>query len=153
MTSVVIHESRAAVTEADVLQLEQQLKATLPSDYRTFLLKHNGGYPDPNFFPITSFPLDDHGILEWLLCLEEGYVLDIRRHLSLYQNRIPRNLLPVARDPGGNMLCVAISGNDYGKVFYWDHEGEADEGAEPDYENVYFVAHSFDALISQLVEL
>lgn len=153
MTDVIIHDSRVTLVEADLVHFEQQLGFTLPSDYRAFLLRHNGGYPEPNYFPIANFPLDDYGILEWLLCLEEGYTLDIRRHLEVYRDRIPQGLLPIARDPGGNILCLSLNEHDKGTIFYWDHEGEVGEGAVPDLENVYFVAHSFDDLLSKLTIL
>jgi hypothetical protein len=70
----------------------------------------------------------------------------------MYQDRVPNTLLPVARDPGGNLLCLQLSEQDYGKVYFWDHEDEVAEGETPGFDNVYFVAASFDELLNNLSE-
>ena len=33
-------------------------------------------------------------------------------------------MLPIAVDPGGNLVLLAIEGEDTGKVFFWNHEGK-----------------------------
>ena len=45
----VIEESLrfGAVSDSDLQKLEADLGAELPSDYRAFLKKHNGGVPKP----------------------------------------------------------------------------------------------------------
>ena len=61
--------------------------------------------------------------------------------------------IPIADDPGGNAICLGMSGNERGKVYFWDHEMEADEGDEPTFENVYLVAESFASFLKSLKDL
>ncbi len=96
---------------------------------------------------------DDQGLLDEFLCIQEGEYSDLRHHVNVFRDRVPANLLPIARDPGGNLICLSIAGSDRGKVYFWDHEEEAEEGETPGYDNVYFVADSFDDLLHNLSEL
>src|SRR5689334_3493628 len=41
-------------TEQDILSLELKVGATLPADYRQFLLDYNGGVPEPACFDFTT---------------------------------------------------------------------------------------------------
>ena len=61
-------------------------------------------------------------------------------NMSMFEDRISRNFLVIGCDPGGNQICLSAAGEDSGKVYFWDHEDEVDEGEEPDYENVYLIA-------------
>jgi hypothetical protein len=67
--------------------------------------------------------------------------------------RVPADLLPIGRDPGGNLICISITGPNQGKIYFWDHEEEVEEGQPPGYDNVYFVAGSLPALLASLTEL
>jgi len=153
MTNIIISESYPPLREEDVVRVEQQLGITLPDDYREFLLMHNGGHPEPKYFPIKDNPSDDHGILEWFYCIQEGEYYDLRRQVQLLRGRIPPNLLPIADDPGGNLLCMSVAGPDQNTVYFWAHEEECEEGETPTYDNVYFVANSFSDLLGSLTHL
>jgi hypothetical protein len=52
MTHPTISHSLDPVTVADIEALEHALAACLPDDYHSFLLHYNGGYPQPNVFPL-----------------------------------------------------------------------------------------------------
>lgn len=71
-------------------------------------------------------------------------ILDCKFRL---EDRIPKQLLPIACDPFGNDICLAISGRRRGKVYFWDHELEL---GVPSWFNVFFVAKSFDNFIDIL---
>ncbi|WP_369012135.1 SMI1/KNR4 family protein [Erwinia pyrifoliae] len=45
-----IHDSKGVLSEQELVSLENQLGVNLPKDYREFLKKHNGGYPEPDGF-------------------------------------------------------------------------------------------------------
>lgn len=154
MTNITILESKIQLHEEDILQLESQLGLSLPSDYRTFLLHHNGGHPEPNAFRSkTILPGGEYDILAWFFCLQDGDMNDIRTVHNIFQGRIPPNLLPIAEDPFGNLICLSSSGRDEGKILFWDHEQEIPEGLIPDYRNIYLIADSFDELVNGLISL
>ena len=63
MRNITIYESYPPLKEDDIVAAERQLGISLPADYRNFLLKHNGGYPEPDAFPISGFRTDGGGRL------------------------------------------------------------------------------------------
>jgi cell wall assembly regulator SMI1 len=154
MKNVIIYDSfLPSLREEDLTAVERQLGITLPSDYRRFLLTHNGGHPEPDTFPLSSFTEGDFGVLNRFLGIREGEYDDlVNYYTKVFRDRVPRNLLPIANDPGGNLICLSVSGPDRGKVYWWFHEEEADEGEPPTYRNIYFVADSFNDLLKSLTE-
>ena len=57
----------------------------------------------------------------------------------------------IAEAPGGNQICIAVTGEDKGKLFFWDHENERDLDKNPnDFGNVYLIANSFEEFVESL---
>jgi hypothetical protein len=65
---------------------------------------------------------------------------------------MPDELIPIANASCGDKICMSVIGDNYGKVYFWDHEQEAYEGEEPDYSNVHLIANSFTDFINSLYE-
>jgi hypothetical protein len=60
-------------------------------------------------------------------------------------------MLPIGDDPGGNLFLInAGSSGEHGKIYFWDHNEEADLEKQPYYKNIYFIAHSFADFIDRL---
>jgi hypothetical protein len=135
------------VTESDIQAFETHLNARLPEEYRQFLMQHNGGKPEPSVFrvDIDGFPNEDR--ITCFLCLSDTEHDSLSRYLKKYRDRIPVNLLPIALPLAVDLVCLSISGDDYGTVYFWDHNWESDE---LDYTNVHFIAHSFNELLNNL---
>jgi cell wall assembly regulator SMI1 len=150
MTNATIIDSFPAINEAVIQQFERQLGKDLPSEYRAFLLTHNGGRPRPAEFPMTGDTLNPSGTIHWFFGINNSRHYDLRRNYRVYQDRIPTNFLPIAADPGGNLICLAVAGEDRGTVYFWDHDYEALEDEVANYENVYFIANSFTELLNSL---
>ncbi|MGL5784970.1 MAG: SMI1/KNR4 family protein, partial [Alphaproteobacteria bacterium] len=72
--------------------------------------------------------------------------------MNMYLERIPLNTIPIANDQNGNLVLLSVKGSDRGKIYFWDHEMEADtdHGETPDYSNLTLVADSFDEFIQNL---
>jgi hypothetical protein len=154
MGTVEIKDSLGApLSDSEVSTLEGQLRVSLPLDYAAFLQEHNGGSPYPNVFPITGFDMDNQGILTYFFGVKSGAATDLVDSAQVFHNRVPPELLPIATDVFGNLVCLAVSGPDRGKVYFWFHEEESDDDEAPTYDNVYFVADSFTELITSLTEL
>lgn len=148
-----MHKSREQLTKQDISRTELELGFSLPPQYKEFLLKNNGGYPEPDAFPIQDNPSDDHGLVHYFLCIKPGDVYNLVNYATLFLGRVPKNLLPIAVDPGGNLICLSVAGADRGRVYFWEHEEESQEGETPGYENVYLVANSFDEFLDSLGRL
>jgi cell wall assembly regulator SMI1 len=154
MTHITIDKSFSPIDEATIQALEQELGIQLPSDYRQFLLTHNGGRPTPAHFPLTGDPLNSSGGIHWFYGIHRGRErhYNLRKAYDVFQDRMPANFFPIACDPGGNQICLSVAGEDRETVYFWDHEFESLDDEKPGYENVYFIANSFTELLNSLRE-
>ena len=146
--SPVIKNAEAPVSSKRLEQVEKKLGITLPPQYRSFLLAHNGGQPVPNQFHYKKEqgPYTD-SMVDWFLAIYEGENDNFEEYFATYkieENRLPDNLVPIAHDPGGNLVCISVSESDVGAVFFWDHERE-EEG-----NNTHLIADTFDEFLSLL---
>ena len=153
VTKVKIEGQYSPIQAAELQALEQQLGATLPADYREFLLAHNGGCPDPYCFPLPGHEADDCGILNQFLGIEPETDRDLLTVWQRYQQRVPANLIPIAWDPGGNLICLAMDAADRGKVYFWDHEAECNPGEMPGYDNLLLISDSFATFLNSFYDL
>jgi cell wall assembly regulator SMI1 len=148
------------LTEERLAKLERKLKCRLPDDYRAFMLANNGGRPTLSCFTVGEDT--DGSLVEWFFAIHdqpyeepedwdpesrelppyfgqplEGVLKDFRSEHSA------KDLLPVARDPGGNLICLGISGKRAGGVWWYDHETET----------FAKLAESFTAFLAGLTKL
>lgn len=148
---MIVEKSKQQLTVDQVNDFESRLGVTLPIDYKDFLLKYNGGYPRPNAFTfIDNFNKTSNSIVDFFHAIYEGYGegnLEIDYDYFKSAKRIPPNVLPIAGDPFGNLICLSIEGEDKGKVYFWDHETEPQNAS---YENLSLIAGSFADFINIL---
>jgi hypothetical protein len=145
---VQIFEHYGPLSETTLAEYENKWGCILPSDYRKFLLRFNGGYPEPDAFRFRNN--STRSLVDRFLGIHDREHSNLLKYLNTYTIRLPKNLFPVAHDPGGNLICLSVKGETTGKVYFWDHENEADEGEEPDYRNVYLIADTFDEFLAGL---
>jgi SMI1-KNR4 cell-wall len=152
MTNVTIINSYKSITNNDILNAESQMGKSFPEQYKNFLLRNNGGRPE--FQKFSGLGEDDgfFGILSWFFGLHPDDPNDLIANIERFSDRIPNNMIPIASDPGGNLVVLSVEGKDKGKVYFWDHEEEADEGEIPTYDNLYLVANDFDDFLADLRE-
>jgi len=151
--SIRILDSGKQLTGNKINRTEKHLGRPIPPAYRTFLLKHNGGHPDPSDFRMAGVHrgTTQIGTVRWFLGInvpEETFNLEYV--LEIFHDRVPTNLFPFALDPGGNLICIGAGGDEAGKVYFWDHEREAAEGEPPTDQNLYLIADSFDDFLNKL---
>ncbi len=141
------------VNSIEIEEIEQMLGLKLPNQYREHLLKYNGGQCEPNIFIFNENGKLSDSCIDWFLAIYEGEYDNLNRYIIEYKienKRLPEMVLPIAHDPGGNLICISCSGEDYGKVYFWDHEREMD--ASIGFSNLFFVANSFNEFIDNLKE-
>lgn len=134
----------------DILKVfEKQWGFGIPGGYRKFLLEFNGGYTEKTFF---NFKNSNNGsALHGLF----GIRCDSNLSLLSYKcedERYPTNTIPIGNDVCGNRILLSVKGADRGKVYFWDHEREADtdKGEVADYSNLTLIADSFEEFINSL---
>ena len=125
-------------TEQDIMHFQMGLAAVLPDDYCEFLLRFNGGYPEPVGLGNGSLVNAFFGFCQKSHCLQCNYYI----HRTVF----PFGIIPIADDPGGNIICIVLSKPDHGKILFWDHEqGDADSFS--------ILADSFSTFLDSLCEL
>ena len=131
--------------------IEQYLEFKFPREYREFIITYNGGEPEKKCF-LFKDNVSDGSILRCFLGFIPNKYENILVIMRQFKNRVPENMLPIADDPYGNLVLISIKMADRGKIYFWDHETEADEslGEIPDYSNLTLVADNFDDFFNSL---
>jgi ankyrin repeat protein len=103
------------LTEEDVAAVERGLKATLPADYRAFILKHNGGGLLPEGPGIEQlFPLRKIGD-------QEGTLFDVCYFTYKVDHpHLPERMVAIGDSCGHYLYCLSLSGPDRGAVYQWE---------------------------------
>jgi hypothetical protein len=100
----------------DIEELERKLDARLPAAYKAFLRKYNGGSPEPRYFK-------NEVLSEFFGAKIKDKLYDLAANHRSMRKWLPAEVIPIARDAFGNVICLAIRGKNRGKVYFWDHEG------------------------------
>jgi hypothetical protein len=132
-----------ALAEADIAAVEQRLGVSFPADYRAFLLQVNGGTPRPGKWVSQFFSVGDG----------EPSFETAFHNLKVVEQRIPRRLIAVAENAGGDLYCISTEGSDRGTVYFWTHERESRQkpaaNGGPDDAALRKFAPSFEALLEK----
>ena len=153
MTLTSMKEATGPLDELILSRHEDSWGFRLPDDYRRFLLQFNGGRPHPRYFEFKDH--EGGSSVHSFLGFNEDYNRNLVKKLQMFKDRLPARFFPVAYDDGGNQICLSISGNDRGKVYFWDHELQADQtvGESPENaDNIMLVADSFEEFLNGLHE-
>lgn len=153
MKNITVMEQENLLTAADLNLLEDKLFIKLPDDYKMFLLKHNGGHPHKNVYPLIDKRLSDDGDVAWFFAFYEGEYENLLIEIDRYVDRVPKWFMPIARGSGGDLICLITKGDEYGKLYFWDHNWEAEDGEEVRTDNIYLIANNFSDFINSLYEL
>lgn len=136
-----IKSSSKKFNKKKIEEFENRIGVSFPKEYIKYLEKYNGGLPEENLvisegappFILTSF--FGTGLVS---------VDDLFACYTIFNGRIPKGCIPIARDAGGNIICLNLNEDKYGYLYFWDHEKELmiDEK-----ENLYFIASSFNQFL------
>lgn len=144
-------ESGVQLSRDDIRRIESQIGMRLPSEYAAFLLKHNGGCPIPNAYPIEGLENNPFGVIQVFFGIDDPVEsCNLDWTYEVVSGRIPPNLLPIACDDGGDLICLSLFGEDAGAVLFWDQHTEP---STPSYDNVYKIADSFAEFLDGIREL
>lgn len=145
-----IEESERLLTLEELAAAEQRLKVVFPTDFREFLLKHNGGRPTPNRFLFKDHEgKDSSSLVHFFHAIYDGRIdnLEMKYQFLVSEGRLLPKMAPIANDPFGNLICLSVAGEDLGNVYFWDHEIEPETAG---YENMSLIADSFTEFLNKL---
>ncbi|MBO4697911.1 MAG: SMI1/KNR4 family protein [Lachnospiraceae bacterium] len=123
------------LTEGKLAQFESEVGWAFPSDYKEFMLNNNGGAPEDclvfSFEDIVSGKENNSDLREFFTVFDENcsnytsYLDIVRIYKSMTgEEIIPPFFLPIGDDSGGNPICLNLAEEEYGAVFFCDHELE-----------------------------
>lgn len=142
--------------ERELQAFEQLFEVELPTAYRVF--QRAGCAPFAG--RTLPFAAPDSPV-EFLVTFYPADVLATQ--MGTYGLRIPFDLVPIGSCPSGNVVCLSVSGEFSGQVFFWDASNELPtkidrvtgqlipiEDASEYRDNVHFVSGSFESFCEQL---
>ncbi|WP_019910179.1 SMI1/KNR4 family protein [Paenibacillus sp. HW567] len=150
---------------AIIERIEEKYDLVLPELYKHFMV-----YGDCNlneslqYQTIERTPWSDQNNTESIgsFFTTGAGVNNLEKSIQQYYERIPGSILPIANDSAGNLICIGVSGEASGKIYFWDHENELtakvmlDEAPSGSitidnyWDNIYLVANSFIEFIRSL---
>jgi hypothetical protein len=128
------------VTPGDIATAEEVLKVQFTDEYKHFLETYNGG-----LFTEQVFEFDDDETN--VIFLGINGEKDLVHINSLYQERLPNELIAIGMDPGGDLVCLSLRGDTCNRVYYWRAEEEPSE-----LEKLVLVSESFNGFLEILSE-
>lgn len=128
------------VTPGDIAGAEEELKVQFTDEYKHFLEAYNGGLFSEQVFEFD----DDETNVIFLGINGEKDIVHIN---SLYQERLPDELIAIGMDPGGDLVCLSLRDDTSNRVYYWRAEEESSE-----LEKLVLVSESFNGFLEMLSE-
>lgn len=137
-----------------IAAFESRLGFSLPTSYKEFLLRTNGGIPNPDVsFPFVEDGKPTESVIDTFYMLkknDDDMNLDEALEMFVEAGRMPSHFLPFAGDQFGNQLCLSLTKADYGVVYFWNSEREPDDGSQSTSDNLSKVAANFEKFIETL---
>lgn len=129
----------------EIENFELELKIKLPREYRSFLLNHNGGVPKPNCF-------NDSVVDYFFSIVNLKGIYSIQSYLNTYDKRYPTVFLPIA-SAGGDLILLGLCAEYDSKIYYWDHDLEAQQSADKYFDNISLIANNFSEFLDLFYDL
>lgn len=102
---------------ARVTEMEARYGVMLPSEYRAFLCKYNGGFTPKTRFKIGGAASDLRGFFG------SGNAKMNFENVHM-DGWLAGKLFPIACDSFGNYVAISLREETYGKIYFYDHETE-----------------------------
>ena len=146
MKTARIKNSNEKTSLKDIENFENIHNLKLSNSYKNFLLNFNGGNVEPNLFKISGAAESVVNVF-YGLNISKTYD-ELSEVFESLDSAIPNNFLAIGDDPGGNQICLGISNENFGKIYFWFHDIEDNDKEE----NMIFLSDDFDNFIDRLYE-
>lgn len=144
-----INEQGKEISKKDIREFEDLIKYKLPNDYKNFLLKYNGGRPEPFIFKVEKFEGGENSIHTFLGFNRETESDNLLWSYNALKDRLPDTLLSIGYSDTDDQICLDLSEKNFGKIYLWDYAGECGKDC---LDNVYYIAPSFGELLNMLTD-
>lgn len=138
--------SNPPAIEQAVQAVEADVGAELPDDYRQFLLRGDGGVPNRGVF---TMPNGGGSIVNRFLSTRRDQEYSLWERFACLDEFLPDGFLPIAEDPGSNLVLLGIKGGSRGSVFYYYHDRPASKPI-PEAQDITKLSDSFTEFAEHL---
>lgn len=154
---ITVNSSGEKIDVFDLKRLEESLGLVLPEDYKEFLLGFNGGVPVESYVDFEANSLKVPGEeVKRFYGVGVKPTNDIEHKCRTIGGYIPEGFIYIANTHGGNFFLISLRNENYGHVFYKDHEIEDVEDYDPMSgrlpDSIIEVAPSFGDFLEMLYE-
>jgi len=155
---ITIHDSAEPVNSDQLDRIERSLNLRLPAEYRSFLLRANGGVPNSRLFHYIAID-EEEGTRRrqkgriarfYAASLANPRGVEPNSFVTIYQNNVPDFwpdwLLPIAEVEDwleGGVLCSAVKGENRGRIYFYPEQEIGEE-------TLHKVADSFNSFLALL---
>lgn len=151
------YDTESKLNILQIEEIEKYVGLNFPIENKNHLLNYNGGRCIPDIFEFKENGNLSESCIDWFLAIYDGKYDNLKRYIDIYKldyKRLPSHILPIAHDPGGNLICISCNENENGYIYFWDHENEVDyiTSHDKNFSNMHLIAKSFNEFIHQLKE-
>jgi hypothetical protein len=107
------------IKKAELENFELAIGYPLPSVYKQFLLKHNGGRVDDNFFKTINGEIETN--IQFMFGITDEKNYDLMSNYAYFKTIHSGNLLPIAMDGLGNLILLTLD-KENESVLLWIHD-------------------------------
>ncbi|MGU3370243.1 SMI1/KNR4 family protein [Bacillus mycoides] len=135
----------------DIESFEKNNGLKLPDDYKSFLLKDNGGKSNRRRFSTKDDVVTSSIMMFFPLSEETENNLQNSLNYYIKGNKLPSKFIPIGKDPADNIICISIHGSDIGSVYHC-HTYHIDDEGELEPKFIRKIASSFTEFVNELSE-
>jgi hypothetical protein len=138
------------ISPTDIDKIEGAFRRPFTEQYRIFLLDNNGGIPKPNIIDIRGLPGSPTDVQVFFGIGRSAETSNIEWSVkNIGAEPCYSDLVPIARDGGGERFYLSVRPDTYGYVFYCDATGlyARDDQSLPKF---YTVSFTFDEFLKSI---
>ena len=140
----------------EIERWENETSHKLPSDYRDFMYRFNGGRVYPRNFRtalivgLPTGPYVNNSDLTYMDLILSWKSVEEHWRGKTYGKGVPPKHLVIAKTPGGIQLLMALTEKDNGKIYSWLHS-TSEWGSEGN-EQLHLQSNDFSSFLKSLFE-
>jgi hypothetical protein len=139
----------------DVELWEKENRIKLPPDYRNFILRFNGGCVYPRQFrtPLAIGPVGPYfceSDVTYIDLILDWKSVEMHWKGETYGEGVPPMHLVIAETPGSIQLLMALTDDNYGKIYSWCHSTNT-WGTDSN-DVTHFQSNDFQSFLKSLID-
>ena len=146
-------DSFKPLTDSEIQQLEEDFQLLFLPDYK-WLLKRYGSFGFNKWIefeflakvpPYISDLNIGHFSTFFGSGIDKDYLLfSLRFNIELYRDMFLQDFIPIGDDGSGDIICMSLTEDNIGSIYYWYHEAEEDD------KTLYLIAESLRDFLLKL---